>query len=156
MPTIRARRNIPHGWSDLFALVLDLKSYPQFVPYCRQVKVLRQTTDEAQRTILVSRMVVGFPPVQVSYANRTIGDPASRRIEVDSSDGPLRHLKAVWTFEPRDEHSTQILFWSDYEFRSRMLAVLASGVLDRAFQGILDAFERRANLLLPRGDAAAG
>ncbi len=96
-------------------------------------------------------MTVGFPPVEVSYANRTVADAVARRIEVASTDGPLRQLRAVWAFEPDGRRSTQIIFSASYEFSSRMLGAVAAGVLDQMFARIVDAFEQRADhLLRPR------
>lgn len=155
MHTITLRRNVAHGWVDLFRLVLDVKKYPCFVPFCRSVRLMSRSSEGAEPTVIVSRMTVGFPPVEVSYANRTVGDAVARRIEVRALDGPLRSLHAVWKFEPRGENSTDVEFSVRYEFSSRLLAVLASGVLDQMFGRIIDAFEQRADRLRAASGVAA-
>src|SRR6478609_9560265 len=110
MPHVRTTKQLDHRWTDLFALVLDLKDYPNFVPHCRAVKLIRRCTDAAGRTIIVSRMSVGVSALQLSYANRTTADPAARRIEVEALDGPLRRLAVVWRFEPLEEERTRVDF----------------------------------------------
>jgi coenzyme Q-binding protein COQ10 len=151
MPHVRTTKQLDHRWIDLFALVLDLKDYPNFVPHCRAVKLIRRCTDAAGRTIIVSRMSVGVSALQLSYANRTTADPAARRIEVEALDGPLRRLAVVWRFEPLEEERTRVDFAADYAFDSPILAALASELFNSMLREIMNAFEQRADrLLAPR------
>ena len=148
MGSITVRKRIGHHWSALFDLVADLESYPQFVPCCQGTKVLSHKVDQSGRTVIMSRMTVGVSALHVSYANRTVADRQARQISVTSVDGPLRHLKAVWTFDPQGEAASDVAFAVTYEFSSPMLAVLAANIFDTMFLQILDAFERRADQLL--------
>jgi coenzyme Q-binding protein COQ10 len=143
MTNIQTTKFVGYPWSDLFNLVLDVKSYPEFVPRCRAVRLLSHRI-EPGITIVVSRMTVGFSALEVSYANRTTADTIGRQISVESLDGPLRFLNAVWSFEPRGEDHTQLHFSVDYEFSNPVLAVVASRVFGVMFSEILNAFERRA------------
>ena len=104
MPNLQTSKLVPYTWSDLFNLVLDLKSYPEFVPHCRAVRLLSCKSEGPHTTIIVSRMTVGFLAFEVAYTNRAIGDA------VELIDGPLQYLHAVWSFEPRDENHTACIF----------------------------------------------
>jgi coenzyme Q-binding protein COQ10 len=79
----------------------------------------------------------------------TAADAIGRRISVETLDGPLRYLSAVWSFEPRDECHTQLHFSVNYEFSNPVLAAVASRVFGAMFGEILNAFERRAAYLFP-------
>jgi len=153
MAEFETSKLIRHVWSDLFDLVLDVPRYPEFVPHCRAVRLLSRKTHEPDLTVIVSRMTVGFAALEVSYANRTTADPTSRRISVDALDGPLRHLHALWRFEPRDDNRTELHFAVDYAFSNPLLAALASRLFAAMFGEIVNAFERRADRLY--GDKAA-
>jgi len=144
MTRVRTSKLLAYPWSDLFNLVLDVSSYPQFVPHCREVRLLSRRAQEPGTTIIISRMTVGFSVFQVGYANRTTGDPGRRQIRVDALDGPLRYLSATWRFEPVDSHHTRVHFSVDYEFDNPVLAAVASRAFSAMFREILDAFERRA------------
>jgi len=143
-------RRIHHRWSDLFGLVLDLERYPAFLPHCRAVKVYSRA-QEGGRTVIASRMTVGLAGFEVSYANRTSADLATRRIEVTASDGPLRRLNVLWSFEPDGEERTRVGFSVDYAFDSAILSALAVRAFDAMFGEILTAFERRAERLFGPG-----
>ena len=149
MTSIQTTKFVGYPWSDLFNLVLDVKSYPEFVPRCRKVRLLSHRITEPGVTIIVSRMTVGFSAFEVSYANRTTADTVGRQISIEALDGPLRFLNAVWRFEPRDEDHTQLHFSVDYEFSNPVLAAVASRVFGAMFGEILNAFERRAAHLFP-------
>lgn len=144
MPRIRILKRLPHDWTVLFKLVADMERYPEFVPNCRDVRVFSRKTDEAGRTLVLSRMTVGVSRFETSYANRTIADTAARRISIESIDGPLRSLQVLWTFTPVDE-KTNIEFTAEYEFSSRIFAALASRLFDGLFGAMVDAFARRAD-----------
>ena len=146
-------RRIRHRWTDLFDLVLDLERYPDFVPHCRAVQVHSRAAGEGGRTVIVSRMTVGVAGFDASYTNRTVGDPAARRIEVVALDGPLRRLNVAWTFESDGEAWTRVGFSVDYAFESAILSVLASRAFDAMFGEILAAFDRRADRLFGRAIA---
>jgi coenzyme Q-binding protein COQ10 len=135
---------IRHRWIDLFELVLDVKSYPAFVPHCRNVRLLSRKADGPTRTIIVSRMTVGLLAFEVSYANRAVGDATARRINVKAIEGPFRYLHVIWKFEPVDDEHTDVEFSVNYEG-------LASRVFTSMFGEIVNAFERRADQLFRRG-----
>jgi len=151
MHAINIRKSLGHDWEDLFAIVQDIARYPQFVPCCTQVRILTTTNPTPESTEIISRMTVGLQPVQVSYTNRTLADRNLRRISVDSTDGPMRHLHVLWRFEPHGARRTDVNFAASYEFRSRLLTGLAAGVFDRLFGQMVDAFERRAGQLQAAG-----
>jgi len=156
MPSTKTTRLLSYRWSELFDLVLDVKSYPEFVPHCRAVKMLSRKVQEPGRTIIISRMTVGFLTFQIDYANRTTGDEIGHRISVEAIDGPMRHLRVGWNFEPLDEDHTQLHFSLDYEFNNPLFGVVASQAFNAMFGQILNAFERRAARLFPNRTAAAG
>jgi coenzyme Q-binding protein COQ10 len=144
MTSVRTTKLLGYPWLALFNLVLDVKSYPEFVPHCREVRLLSRRMQEPETTIILSRMTVGFAAIAVGYASRTTGDAIGRRINVEALDGPLRYLRAVW-----HESQTQLHFSVDYEFNNPVLAAVASRTFAAMFDEILSAFERRAARLFP-------
>jgi len=144
MTSVQTGKIVNYPWSDLFDLVLDVQSYPEFVPRCREVRLLSRRVKEPGVTIIISRMTVGFLAFEIGYSNRTTGDSIRRRINVEALDGPMRYLNVVWSFEPRDEDHTQVHFSVSYEFSNPLLAAVASRVFGAMFSEILNAFERRA------------
>jgi hypothetical protein len=46
MTSLQTRKLVGYPWLDLFNLVLDVKSYPEFVPHCREVRLLSRRMEE--------------------------------------------------------------------------------------------------------------
>jgi coenzyme Q-binding protein COQ10 len=146
MRTIAIRRTIEHGWADMFALVVDVERYPQFVPGCTKEQVYSRREISPGCIEIVSRMTVGVPPMQFGYTNRTLADESARRITVDSTDGPLRSLHVTWQLEPCGPARTLVDFSAVYEFHNPIVARLASGAFEALLRKTVDAFERRARM----------
>ena len=70
MTSLQTSKLVGYPWLDLFNLVLDVKSYPEFVPHCREVRLLSRRMEEPGMIIIVSRMIVGFSVFEVGYARR--------------------------------------------------------------------------------------
>ena len=67
-------------------------------------------------------------------------------IDVVKIDGPFAHLANRWRF--RDvPGGSEVHFYIDYAFASRMLAVLMGAVFDKAVRKYTEAFEARARAL---------
>jgi coenzyme Q-binding protein COQ10 len=149
MRTIAIHRTVGEDWADMFALVLDIERYPQFVPGCTREQIYARREIRPGCTEIISRMTVGLPPLQFGYTNRTLGDREARRITVDSTDGPLRNLQVTWQFDPLGPARTRIDFSASYEFHNPIVARLATGAFESLFRRTIDAFERRARLRAP-------
>jgi coenzyme Q-binding protein COQ10 len=156
MPSLTIHRSIAHSWEELYALVLDVERYPTFVPCCTRVRILSRRNPTPDRVEIVSTMTVGLLPLRISYTNLTTADRQARRIGVQSTDGPLRHLEVVWEFRPLAPERTDVTLNAGYDFKSPVFASLAAGAFERLFSQIVDAFEHRADLLSRRAARAHG
>ncbi len=50
-----------------------------------------------------------------------------------------------WTFRQSGERACDVEFFIDYEFKSRVLAMLMGAMFDAAFRRFAEAFEKRAD-----------
>jgi coenzyme Q-binding protein COQ10 len=154
MPSFHTSRRVAHPASNMFALVADVERYPQFVPLCQSLRVLRREQTGQHETI-VARMTVAYKLFSESFTTRVVLKPAERMIHVDYLDGPFRRLENRWTFTPDGDAVSQIGFYLDYEFRTRAFQMLMGAVFDRAFRKFADAFEARADAIYGKRAAAA-
>jgi len=148
MPKFETRQTVQHSAQQMFDLVADIRRYPEFVPLCKSLNVRGEKATE-DGTIMVADMTVAYKMVQESFTSKVTVKPQTHEILVEYLDGPFKHLENRWTFEPvagRDDQSV-IVFYIDYEFRSRMLAGLMGAMFDKAFHKFSMAFEQRADLI---------
>ena len=143
MPKFETTRRVQHSPRDMFALVADVGSYPEFLPLCEALKVTSRRERE-NKTLLIADMTVGYKAIRETFTSQVMLDPEALRIEVQYLNGPFRYLNNVWTFLPADGGS-DIGFYIDYEFKSRMLGILMGSMFDVAFRKFSQAFEERAD-----------
>jgi coenzyme Q-binding protein COQ10 len=137
MPIHIDRQVIPYRPDQLFDLVADVAKYPQFLPWCVATRVRNRTERE-----LIADMTIGFGPFRESFTTRdTLDRP--KRITVRYENGPFRYLNNHWDFLPH-EQGTEVRFFVDFEFRSRILQAAIGVVFHEAVRRMVNAFRKRA------------
>jgi len=53
MTSVQRAKIVSYPWSNIFDLVLDVQSYPKFVPHCREVRLLSRKVKEPGVTIII-------------------------------------------------------------------------------------------------------
>ena len=143
MPSHAEKRYLGHSQRDLFALVADIESYPDFLPWCVAARIRERNGD-----VVVADLTVGFGLLRERFTSRvTLEEPSG--IVVAYTRGPLRYLNNRWTFTPRGD-GCEIEFYVDFEFRSRVLQRLIGVVFHEALSRMVRAFEERADALYGR------
>lgn len=145
MPIYETRRRVPFTAEQMFAVVADVESYPQFVPLCEALQV-RSRERRPGEEVLVATMSVGYKAVRESYTSRVTLRPVEGLIDVAKIDGPFARLSNRWRFEDVPGGS-EVYFFIDYLFASRLLSLLMGAVFDKAVRKYTDAFEARARQL---------
>ena len=146
MPSFRITRTVRHSPQQMYDLVADIERYPEFLPLCESLRVLRRQPGPGDTEVCVAEMGVGYKAIRERFTTRVTLDPAERRIVAEYIDGPFRHLENRWTFkETATGSGCDVDFFITYEFKSRTLGLLMGTMFDRAFRKFTDAFESRAN-----------
>ncbi len=137
----------------MFDLVADVERYPQFLPLCKGLRVLRRVPGGESRETLVAEMNIGYKAIAERFTTKVTLDHGAHDIHVSYVDGPFRYLENRWEFRP-DGEGCAVHFAIDYEFRSMALGLLMGAMFDRAFRRFTDAFETRADTVYGRRPAA--
>jgi coenzyme Q-binding protein COQ10 len=150
MPSFSTKRRVGHDAAQMFDLVADVEKYPQFVPLCKSLRVKSRTTKGEGVEVLVADMTVAYKLVRETFTSRVTLDRANLEILVEYLSGPFSHMENRWHFRPLGSQSCDVEFHIDYEFRSRMLAMLMGAMFDVAFRRFAAAFEARADQVYGR------
>ena len=153
MPTFRTVRPVAHSPAQMFGLVADVERYPEFLPLCEDLRILRRVQSGEGIETLVATMAVGYKAIRESFTTRVTLDPPRLRITVEYVDGPFRYLENRWTFR-ETPGGCDVEFYINYEFKSFALGLLMGSMFDKAFRKFTQAFEERANEIYGRSSAA--
>lgn len=141
MPSTTVTREVYYSPEQMFALVADVDSYPEFVPSWQAVRV-RNRRD----TTYTTDQVVRIGPVRHSFTTRTtLTTP--QKIEVTSTDPPFRTFSLVWCFDLADDGGCRITLLADFELRLRALQVIGAILSTDSINRMISAFETRARTL---------
>jgi coenzyme Q-binding protein COQ10 len=147
MPAFQTKHRVRHSAAQMFDLVADVQSYPQFVPLCVGLRIRRRKED-GSKLILIADMEVGYKAIRETFTSRVTCERSTLEILVEYIDGPFKHLQNRWHFSDQNQGRACLVdFAIDYEFRSRALGLLMGQMFDVAFHKFVDAFERRADLV---------
>jgi coenzyme Q-binding protein COQ10 len=147
MPTFRTSHVVNHTPAQMYDLVADMESYPQFVPLCKSLRIRRRFKGQGGGEMVISEMEVGYKAIHERFTTRVALDPLARRIAVEYVDGPFSHLENTWAFSEAGDGQCRVDFFIAYEFRNRALATLMGSMFDAAFRKFASAFEERANVV---------
>lgn len=147
MPHAHDTRIVPHDAAAMFDLVADIRRYPEFLPWCKALRVRSEDVDEKGRGIVTADMVARFKGFEERFTTRVTLDRPALAVDVAYIDGPFKHLVNAWRFTPREGGGSQVDFDIDFEFRSRILQMLARSMLEKALLKLSEAFVVRADAL---------
>ncbi len=153
MPTFRTTRRVAHTPQQMFELVADVDSYPEFVPLCEELRVRRRVQSGEGIETLVAEMSVGYKAIRETFTTRVTLDEPRLRILVEYVEGPFSYLENRWTFRP-DPIGCAVEFYITYEFKSFALRMLMGTMFEHAFRKFAEAFEARADVVYRRERAA--
>tara|TARA_E500000305_G_scaffold20777_2_gene15812 strand:+ start:2571 stop:3065 length:495 start_codon:yes stop_codon:yes gene_type:complete len=145
LPAHKERRLVAHPPQKLYELVSDIESYPQFLPWVTGVRV-RSRGNAGENQVIIADVLISYKMFRETFRSSVTLNPEHRTIDVEYVNGPFKHLDNHWRFEPTAE-GTEVDFAVDFEFRSRMMEKMITGMFDKAVHKIVTAFFDRADEL---------
>ncbi len=147
MPSFREKKNLPYSAIQMFDLVMDIESYPQFLPWCKQARILQKISTEN----LQAELLVNFKSFFEKYASNVYFGKSNEGeffIDVTAIRGPFKSLVNNWRFKEISDKECEVDFFVEFEFNSIFLNKLIGPIFDRATHKMMAAFEDRAKNLL--------
>ena len=146
MHSTRVTRILPYRPDQLFDLIADVESYPQFLPWVGTLRTWNRTESQDGVRSLDAEAKVGFAIVRETFATRVKLDERRQTIEVGLLYGPFKRLRNLWRFLPEGQ-GTRVEFEIDFEFKSRLLDTILAANVRHAADRLIGCFEGRARKL---------
>jgi len=132
---------MPYSSAKIYAVVEDIASYPEFLPWCGGSRILAQDNQCVDAEIVIAK-----GPVRVAFA--TVNQLfANERIDMRLKKGPFKQLSGFWLFEPVGEDACQVTLKLNFEFNNALLAMTVGAVFEQVIGSLIDAFLVRATTL---------
>jgi len=143
MPKASVKRLIECNKEQLVDLVLDIESYPNFIPYCLDAKIYEKK-EEKNLILIIADLEIGKGPFKATYKSDVRFNKDTDTIQVTNIEGPLKHLDNKWVFLEKGSF-TEISFDIDFEIENKFLNIVMSKSFQYGLDRIADSFQKRAN-----------
>jgi ribosome-associated toxin RatA of RatAB toxin-antitoxin module len=122
----------------VFALINDIESYPEFLPWCTHARVLSRSPTEILATIGVRQ-----GPLRGEFTTRnTLLSERSVRLQLVS--GPFSTLEGQWLLTPIEAHGCRVELDVRFEFKHRLSGLLFESLFAQTVGSLVEAFVQRA------------
>ncbi|MBN0986331.1 type II toxin-antitoxin system RatA family toxin [Amphritea pacifica] len=128
-----------HTAEQMFDLVNDVESYPQFLPWCSGTTLIESTDEVMQASLKVAKAGLRY-----SFTTRNeLQRPEIIRIEL--VEGPFSSLSGLWTFKPLSEEACKVSLSLQFDFSGKLTSLAMSKVFNQMAATMVDAFVNRAD-----------
>ena len=139
MTTIHRHALTPHSAEQMYAVVDDIESYPEFLQWCRSASVISRDTD-----VVTAKLELAKGSVHKVFTTRNRLMPG-KMIEMKLVEGPFHHLEGFWRFDALSEDACKVILDLEFDFSSKMVGLVVGPVFNQVANTLVDAFCKRAS-----------
>lgn len=139
MKTVKKSVLIWYSPEEMYRLVVDVASYPQFLPWCNKGRVV-----SLEENGMVAEIGISFSGIHQTFTTRNVHVP-DQQVIIKLIKGPFSQLEGEWNFVSlgADQRACRVELVLSYGFDST-LGRLVSPVFDKIASTMVDAFIKRA------------
>lgn len=123
----------------MYRLVLDIESYPGFLPWCQAASVAEQDDSQQLASLTMDQRMRG-----TRFTTRNLLEQ-DQSISMQLVDGPFKRLSGVWRFKAIDDDACRVELEMNFEFKSRIFAALMGPAFSKICDTMVAAFVKRAD-----------
>jgi len=138
MPQISRTALVPYSAEQMYQLVNDVKSYPQFLPGCSGSRILDESASQMMAAVDVSKA-----GISKTFTTRNIL-VSNQSIIMQLVDGPFKKLMGGWKFTPIGDDACRIEFQLDFEFTNKLIELAFGRMFKELAGNMVQAFTVRA------------
>ncbi|HEY0208578.1 SRPBCC family protein [Acerihabitans sp.] len=138
MPHISRSALVPYSAEQMFALVNDIRAYPEFIPGCTGSRVLGKEGNE-----LTAEMDVSKAGISKTFRTRNVITD-NESIVMRLVEGPFSSFAGDWRFTTLSPQACKVEFEMSFEFKSRLIELAFGPVFKEMANSMVQAFTRRA------------
>lgn len=141
MSAISRSAIVPYSDAEMFALVADIPSYPKFLPWCADARIVR-----TEESVVEAALTIAYHGVHKTFTTRNVLQ-TDRAMEIRLIEGPFRHLHGYWRFTALAVRASKVELDLDFEVANRLLSTVLTPVFTNIATQLVDAFHTRATAL---------
>ena len=132
---------VEYSAQQMFDLINDIASYPQFMPGCLEADIISQTEE-----VVEARLTLGKSGFQQSFVTRNILTPPKMMV-MHFVEGPFKVFEGRWQFDVLADNACKVSLHLEFEFASRMLGMTLGSRFEKNANRQVDALCERAEVI---------
>ena len=136
---------VPFSARQMYNLVNDVLSYPEFLSGCSDSALIEHTETEMVASIAIEKIGIK----KTFTTKNTLLEPINIKIEL--VDGPFNSLNGQWNFIELDETACKIEFFLNFEFTNCVVAAAFGQIFQDVVNNMVNAFIQRAKQVYVNG-----
>ena len=138
MRKVKKSAIVPYSAREMFVLVDDVESYPQFLPWCNQAEVHNRTEESVDATLELQKGALSNKFTTRNSRNEF------ESIGLALIGGPFRHLEGGWQFKELGDNGCKVSLELEFEFESKLVDMMFGSFFEDICNSLVDAFTKRA------------
>ncbi|NNC98845.1 MAG: type II toxin-antitoxin system RatA family toxin [Gammaproteobacteria bacterium] len=132
---------LPYSATQMYDIVTDIQSYPDFLNWCESVELLAE--DEGE---VIARLNISTAKLNLHFTTRNVNKPGES-ITLTLVDGPFSQLTGQWQFKALSHDACKVSVDMNFEFDRSLVPAVFGNVFGKLISMELDAFQQRAQQL---------
>ena len=135
---------VNHSANKLFDIVIDIESYPEYIPWCKRMVVNKRNNKEIFADMYVKYKFI----LAQKFGSHVKFNRSKLIIETNYIEGPLKDLKTSWLFKSIKKNQTLISFNVEFEFKRFFHQKIAETFFPLIENRMIESFKIRADEIL--------
>ncbi|MCK5728498.1 MAG: type II toxin-antitoxin system RatA family toxin [Methylococcales bacterium] len=141
MTTVQKSALVKFSAQQMFDIVNDIESYPEYFSWCKSSRILEQTQATRNAELVISK---GGLQKAFSTHNKL---KHGGKIHMTLLNGPFKSLEGVWDFKVLREDASKISLDLNFEVNGKLAGFTFGAVFSQLCDGMVSTFNQRAKQL---------
>ncbi len=133
-----------YNYKELFDIVLDIEKYPDYIPWCKKINILKKNKNSIKANMIVNYKLL---PTQ-QFISIVSYDVKNLLIKTQYIEGPLKNLDTIWKFVKIEKNKTIVNFNIKFEFKNFFHQKISEVFYSLIENKMMESFEKRAKEIL--------
>lgn len=137
-------------------VILDIEKYPEFLPWCKEAKIVNhyytsflKKAENIGADVSFGRLYIGFDNITKYYDSKIIYHSYQKYsvIKAISVSDLFQELTTIWEVSDMDDERVLVKFYIQFSFKSFLLNSMMGPFFKKACNMMVNAFKNRINQL---------
>ena len=139
MTKISKKANVNFNADQMYALVNDIESYPDFLPWCTDTKIIN-----SGEGMLTASVTISIGKIKKRFTTLNKMEHGSS-ISMNLIEGPFKELNGYWKFQNNSGVGSVVTLEMQFEFKNKLLKYTFGPPFKMITDSLVSSFIERAH-----------